>query len=799
MVGTEAEIITVAEIGRWNHGPIDEKWVVIQSVSKSENANFQTSQRRWALKSAEAILKKAHANLDTWKELLKKQSPRSRNTHSRALAKRTRPEQWLALTLTAFSCNFECQAIQRSSGQMEHVLVDLLASVRKTVDTGDKDGQIHIFASSAHSGCKISVLYKRPTCNSSVRSVAVVLQLNKYECGTRHRVGCVRFWIDSPVSIEEKLYMHDIKRICSCSEAIVSSTCAHEHKKALLVDDRTKGIAKVWLSIPYSAAGGDCIEMFVPVWENRREGRAKDDISRRLRCLHCRRAPGNRVLCEHERSVLVVAKPPKQYTKEDVADKELNQNNTNEFESEELAEDEENSNAIEVEMHNQIFESKRMRSLLRCASDDAALKNMFVSISERKRILMISGHHFSINGHGVLHPFDGADAGLFRVSRRITYARDLLDFWLYETAAIGATFREAYDATMQFSRTSSELHPHAMSALDCNRRCASDAFAIFCVQSLCRKRRITRGSSHATFSSASFLNSNATRSPFCRQATALMNSFLTSVHVRALLNTLLRAASIAGDGSFFTVSLPKRVARHKRANGSQLYSMSASAGIREQESRDVSIGNISHKIRTVSLRTVAIDFARTFGATSIPGAVLLSEEYLRQAVSISKKLQLFADCKHNKLRTCTVSLSPCINCSIGLKEACRAAFSVLPTASALGIALVGTKLQDETVSLRLMASAAESVLEESVHVREKFSTHFSWNQSASSAFYTKTYMQSPSSNGHSNQTHNKFKGRRIPVAESDVGLSGEIFPGRPVLRPHVRLSNPTSKATDEED
>lgn len=44
---------------------------------------------------------------------------------------------------------------------------------------------------------------------------------------------------------------------------------------------------------------------------------------------------------------------------------------------------------------------------------------------------------------------------------------------------MGVTFREAYDEIVQFSRTSIELHPHAMSALDCNRRCASDAFVIF--------------------------------------------------------------------------------------------------------------------------------------------------------------------------------------------------------------------------------------------------------------------------------------------------------------------------------
>lgn len=49
------------------------------------------------------------------------------------------------------------------------------------------------------------------------------------------------------------------------------------------------------------------------------------------------------------------------------------------------------------------------------------------------------------------------------------------------------------------------------------------------------------------------------------------------------------------------------------------------------------------------------------------------------------------------------------------------------------------------------------------------------------------------------QSHNKFKDRRIQVAESDVALSGEIVPGRPVLRPHVRLVNPKSKATDDDD
>lgn len=46
--------------------------------------------------------------------------------------------------------------------------------------------------------------------------------------------------------------------------------------------------------------------------------------------------------------------------------------------------------------------------------------------------------------------FDSIYVGLFRVSRIIAYARNILELWIYEDFAMGGKFGEAYYASMQF-------------------------------------------------------------------------------------------------------------------------------------------------------------------------------------------------------------------------------------------------------------------------------------------------------------------------------------------------------------
>lgn len=72
----------------------------------------------------------------------------------------------------------------------------------------------------------------------------------------------------------------------------------------------------------------------------------------------------------------------------------------------------------------------------------------------------------------------GADDGLFCISIKIGCTQDLLYFWLYETAAIGGFFRDAYDLSQQFVLESHKLRPSRTSILSCNRRTANDAFAV---------------------------------------------------------------------------------------------------------------------------------------------------------------------------------------------------------------------------------------------------------------------------------------------------------------------------------
>ena len=42
--------------------------------------------------------------------------------------------------------------------------------------------------------------------------------------------------------------------------------------------------------------------------------------------------------------------------------------------------------------------------------------------------------------------FNGRSHGIFALFSSVLYSRELLDIWLYQVCAIGASFREAYEA-----------------------------------------------------------------------------------------------------------------------------------------------------------------------------------------------------------------------------------------------------------------------------------------------------------------------------------------------------------------
>ena len=59
------------------------------------------------------------------------------------------------------------------------------------------------------------------------------------------------------------------------------------------------------------------------------------------------------------------------------------------------------------------------------------------------------------------------------------YTRDLLDTWLYSTAATGTSFRDAYDHTCQQARIAHSLRPSLAHELKSNRRYTYEDFSCF--------------------------------------------------------------------------------------------------------------------------------------------------------------------------------------------------------------------------------------------------------------------------------------------------------------------------------
>lgn len=68
---------------------------------------------------------------------------------------------------------------------------------------------------------------------------------------------------------------------------------------------------------------------------------------------------------------------------------------------------------------------------------------------------------------------------MFGWSATVVYARDITDFWMYQIAMLGGTFRSAYELSRSVSNSPTAVFSRLGETLLCNRRQASDVFGAF--------------------------------------------------------------------------------------------------------------------------------------------------------------------------------------------------------------------------------------------------------------------------------------------------------------------------------
>lgn len=76
--------------------------------------------------------------------------------------------------------------------------------------------------------------------------------------------------------------------------------------------------------------------------------------------------------------------------------------------------------------------------------------------------------------------FDGSDARMFSFSKWTVFSRELLDYWLYGLAVLGATFRESFEMSTRVALSSSARFSRwSSSPLRCTRLQGNKAISAF--------------------------------------------------------------------------------------------------------------------------------------------------------------------------------------------------------------------------------------------------------------------------------------------------------------------------------
>jgi len=434
-----------------------------------------------------------------------------------------------------------------------------------------------------------------------------------------------------------------------------------------------------------------------------------------------------------------------------------------------------------------------------------------------------------------IHRYDGEHDGLFSINPSSVYTRELLDLWVYQVCGLSMTFREAFDSFNFIQKLgSSKLARHGNTS-KCKRRLSNTAFTAFLgtlefpeevlrhifACDTCEKK--TADTADEKVIEAVVIDGTAvgllgTLPPFARETAlvprvkgAIMPNLylLRTPAVRRFLDDLWRSSLRSIDSDTFDVSITARAAslnvveflfgqvqsvktdnislprvraaldfvntcfikipqaetgemNIKKEEG--LSEESDSDGEQKTKRRDGS-ARFMHRLKRLDFRVAASDVGRCFISASI-GGILRSQKSEEAAIRISESSLYISVCTH--------SIRVCDNCMTGFYNTCRELRDELPSASRFGLELFETRYSSDDCNIRQIAKSLWRLLEQSVVARHQYLEAFMNEVPEITQQYTTEHRDGT---GVVQGTYNSLM--------EEAQAMGEIYPGRPVVRPRV--------------
>jgi len=430
------------------------------------------------------------------------------------------------------------------------------------------------------------------------------------------------------------------------------------------------------------------------------------------------------------------------------------------------------------------------------------------------------------------NPFDGYSDGLFCFSKIHIFTRELLDSWVWDICGTGGTFRDTFSSWSSKAMSASATFHRLGREPSISRQNANEAFSEFLL-----KLRFPREEDlHQLFSCATCeketLDGQKRMDGIVMDGTALgilgtLPNFNRAINVveavqrvpkrqyimptpiyRGFVDSILSSAMRAHGAVAFTVDLKKALWDKRNTliplfftetdnTNDETYvvrkfislclAITSSADIavdEEDEYNDDAFQEFTgklilrHKFLDVDLRRTIVDFGRCFGSGSIAGGAL--RDYKSEVIteSIISSLRSFAQCFHpmGESAGAFINRPICESCATALLEIGKRSEAIVPSASRLVRALAESCINRSRRNIRPLAERTADVLQKSLVVRRDYFERFAENQNEAVLDYTSKHKTGDNMNGIVN-------GNWL----SEASTTGELFPGRPVVRPSMKF------------
>lgn len=217
---------------------------------------------------------------------------------------------------------------------------------------------------------------------------------------------------------------------------------------------------------------------------------------------------------------------------------------------------------------------------------------------------------------------------------------------------------------------------------------------------------------------------------------------------------------------------------------------------RRRAGREAGTISVHHADFPSPIRSSLADFLRKFTTASLPVSVLPTSTMVTAAKNLSNALDVLRNCSHVTGR---VGTEVCKSCTYSLAITSASMESLLPTTTIFIANICEARSSNTPAPFWDIAQSVSILLRSAITVRDAYSFRFPTKQTFAAQQYSTQFehlvqVELPEFGIGCNLDHNqRDESGLLPIAASSASRSGEIHPGRPLVRPRIQFTSSSGR------